>query len=416
MIDLAPAAPRATLFRIAASLLALLVLGAPATVAQDAVAPHLLVVPDAQRRDLAGHALAGHGDLLAVGAPGVDVVADDAGAVELFRRADGAWRYDGRLAPEDLGVAAGFGGAVAVTTEVVLVGAPRDRADAGAAYLFARSDAGIARVATFAPDDAAAFDFVGSAVAATDDLALVGAPGADGGGEDAGLVIAYRPAAGGWVEAFRWRPDDLAPGARFGAALASHGDVVVVGAPGVGGSGAVYVYERGADGWTRAGRIEPADAGPEAAFGEAVASDGTTIVVGARFEGGDAERQGAAYLLERAPDGWSVRARIVAHDPGRGDQFGQAVAVRGGVALIGAPRHDGGGRDAGTVFVARRGGDGWALAGRLPRPAADAYDEAGRAVALAAEGAFVGAPYDVVAGAEVDTGAVLAYPAAALTR
>jgi hypothetical protein len=413
MTEPAPSAPRPTPLRAGVLLLVLLALAASTVVAQDAVRPDVLTAPEAQRRDLAGLALAAHGGLLAVGAPGVDAVADDAGAVHLFRRTDGAWRYDRRLAPDDLGVAAGFGGAVAVTEGAVLVGAPRDRADAGAAYLYERSDGRIAHVATLAPADAAAFDFVGSALALGDDLAFVGAPGHDGAGEDAGVVIVYRPAADGWREAARWRPDDLPPGARFGAALTAHGDVAVVGAP---GENAVYVYERADDGWGRADRVQLPAASPDAAFGEAVATDGATIVVGARFEGDDEERQGAAYLLGRGPDGWAITARVTAPDPGRGDQFGQAVAVRGDVALVGAPRHDDGGRDAGTVFVLRRGEDGWALAGRLPRPGTDAYDEAGRAVALADAGAFVGVPYDVVAGAEVDTGSVLAYPAAGLTR
>ena len=416
MIDPAPSAPRPAPLRAAAVFLVLLALATSTVVAQDAVPPDVLAAPEAQRRDLAGLALAVHDGLLAVGAPGVDAVADDAGAVHLFRRADGAWRYDRSLAPDDLGVAAGFGGAVAVTAEAVLVGAPRDRADAGAAYLFRRAEGRIARVAILAPADAAAFDFVGSAVALGDDLALVGAPGHDGAGEDAGVVIAYRPDDDGWREAARWRPNDLPPGARFGAALALHGDVAVVGAPGAGASGAVYVYERGADGWTAAGRVEPANARPDAAFGEAVASDGRTIVVGARFETGNEERQGAAYLLDRGPGGWAIVTRVAAPDPGRGDQFGQAVAAHGDVALIGAPRHDDGARDAGTVFVVRRSDDGWALTGRLPRPAPDAYDESGHAVALTDAGAFVGVPYDVVAGAEVDTGSVLAYPASGVTR
>ncbi len=413
MIDPAPSAPRPAPLRAAAVFLVLLALATSTVVAQDAVPPDVLAAPEAQRRDLAGLALAVHDGLLTVGAPGVDAVADDAGAVHLFRRADGAWRYDESLAPDDLGVAAGFGGAVAVTAEAVLVGAPRDRADAGVAYLFRRAEGRIARVAILAPADAAAFDFVGSAVALGDDLALVGAPGHDGAGEDAGVVIAYRPDDDGWREAARYRPNDLPPGARFGAALALHGDVAVVGAP---GENAVYVYERANDGWGRADRIQLPAASPDAAFGEAVASDGATIVVGARFEGGDEERQGAAYLLGRGPDGWAITARFTAPDPGRGDQFGQAVAVHGDVALIGAPRHDDGARDAGTVFVVRRSDDGWALTGRLPRPAPDAYDEAGRALALDAQGAFVGVPYDVVAGAEVDTGSVLAYSAAGVTR
>jgi hypothetical protein len=412
----APSAPRPAPLRRGATLLLVLALLAVPAVAQDGAPPDVLAAPDAQRRDLAGSAVAAHDGLLAVGAPGVDAVADDAGAVHLFRRAADGWRHDGRLAPDDLGVAAGFGGAVAVADGAVLVGAPRDRADAGAAYLFERSEGRLARVATLAPADAAAFDFVGSAVALGDGLALVGAPGHDGAGEDAGTVIVYRAGPDGWHEATRWRPGDLPPGARFGAALALHGDVAVVGAPGVGASGAAYVYERAEEGWVVRDRVEPAGAGPDAAFGEAVASDGATIVVGARFESGAEERQGAAYLLERGPDGWAVSARVTAPGPGRGDQFGHAVAVRGDVVLIGAPRHDDGGRDAGTAFVVRRGEDGWALSGRLTRPAPDAYDEAGRAIALDDEGAYVGVPYDVVAGAEVDTGSVLAYSASGLIR
>lgn len=368
-----------------------------------------IALPDALRRDLVGQAVAASDELVIVGAPGADRVADGTGLVMVLRRDGDAWHPGTVITDEAAGVAASFGAAVATNGTTLLVGAPRDLADRGASYLYEHDGNGWNRVARLELPDGAAFDFFGSAVAIDGDTALIGAPGHDAVAIDAGAAVLYRRGEEGWQEQARLRPGELEEGSRFGAAVALTGDLAVVAAPDGGTGGVVHLFERRDGAWVSAGRLAPDELVEGDAFGGAVATDGSSVVVGARFATIEHDQQGVAYLFERHDEGWRQTARWSAEDAGRRDAFGYSVAVRGDLALIGAPRHDAGGDDAGAVFAYRRDGDVWTSAGTLARATPDVYDEFGSALAMNQRTVFVGVPYDVLDGAENDTGSVVVY-------
>ena len=188
--------------------------------------PHTPLRPDSMDTDARfGAAIARAGDRLAVGAPGSR---RGAGAVHTFRRgAEGTWERDQVLA----GPGAADPGA----------------ADPGAA------DPESAEPGAADPESAEASAplLFGSTVAILDDELWVGAPGAASG---AGRVYRYVLRAGRWEEA---APLDGAggSGAAFGAAIALGPTVAVVGAPGAdGGSGTAQVFARGGGGeWAPSG-------------------------------------------------------------------------------------------------------------------------------------------------------------------
>jgi len=133
-------------------------------------------------------------------------------------------------------------------------------------------------------------------------------------------------------------------------------------------------------------------AGP-ANFGWSVAIDGTRALVGANRVAGAVGSEGAAYVFDRQPDGnYTQSARLTSGEvPAQAAQFGYSVALKGDVALVGAPYFDGGGvANPGAAYLFRRGAGGvWAQEVRLsgpPQP--NAY--LGYALALDAD-AFVGA-------------------------
>jgi FG-GAP repeat/Putative metal-binding motif/Polysaccharide deacetylase len=125
-------------------------------------------------------------------------------------------------------------------------------------------------------------------------------------------------------------------------------------------------------------------AGP-ANFGWSVAIDGTRAVVGANRVAGAIGSEGAAYVFERQPGGtYTQSARLTSGEvPGQAAQFGYAVALKGELALIGAPYLDEGGvANSGAAYLFRRGPAGvWAQEARLSTsPQPNAY--MGYAVAL----------------------------------
>src|SRR4029077_8806910 len=88
-------------------------------------------------------------------------------------------------------------------------------------------------------------DQFGAAVASIGTTIAVGAPGDDGAGADAGAVYVFDVATGALLRTVPGVP--RAPGARFGAALATVGGDLLVGAPGDGSvlSGAASLFDGG---------------------------------------------------------------------------------------------------------------------------------------------------------------------------
>ena len=126
--------------------------------------------------------------------------------------------------------------------------------------------------------------------------------------------------------------DESDSGSKFGISVALDGEVLVVGARGddnAGGSdaGAVYVFVRdaGSGAWSEAQKLLASDGSQYDLFGISVALEGDRALVGASSDdnaGGSSA--GAAYVLERQPDGsWAQVAKLLADDGAASDVFGQ---------------------------------------------------------------------------------------------
>ncbi|MCC6408816.1 MAG: hypothetical protein IT453_16760 [Planctomycetes bacterium] len=186
-------------------------------------------------------------------------------------------------------------------------------------------------------------------------------------------------------------PDAAAHDA-FGAAVALDSARALLGAPGRDGaagadSGGAYVFERTPSGtWVCAAVLVPSDAHPGARAGEAVALDGQRALVGAPHLG-----KGFAYVFERLPAGaWVETQTIVGFDAQPGDLFGAAVALDGEMLWCGAPFNDhGAGPDCGMVYDYRLIGASWV---HIQETQSYAGDRLGSAVAIDGLRGLAGAP------------------------
>jgi len=158
----------------------------------------------------------------------------------------------------------------------------------------------------------------------------------------------------------RWRraaslacPRMPAACASFGDSVAIHGRTAAVALPGV----AVYVFEKVADQWRLRDTLPAADIVSLSATATVTASvDGAAVHRGARyplytrasaFDGGIVFGNGSAAGVLR--DG--EVAPLFAEEDRPGFFFGDAVAGRGGVILVGAPRDSLRGYAVGAVYV-----------------------------------------------------------------
>ena len=332
--------------------------------------------------DELGWSVAVDGDTLVIGALGDDP--NNTGAAYVFTKVAGGWSQVGKLTAEDRGKDAGFGHAVAVHGDTIVVGAyeedhtvDTDNLDAfGAAYVFTKPATGWAdmnETARLTASDTVANDEFGTSVAVHGDTIVVGAPEQTTPANGAAYI--FTKPANGWADGTETaKLRGQLGGDRFGRSVALHGDTVVVGAHEVGANdqGEAYVFTKSAttgvwDDWGNkkandaTARLTASDRAIGDKFGWSVAFDGETIVVGAPFDDDDGDSSGSAYVfIKPATGGWvstSTAAKLTASDGAEDDQFGFSVAVDGDTIVVGADQDD---SKRGTVYVFTKPDGGWA--------------------------------------------------------
>lgn len=147
---------------------------------------------------------------------------------------------------------------------------------------------------------------------------------------------------------------ELAANDLFGQALAIDGDTLVIGSrdrAGGADSGAVLVFRDDNGRWVEEQILRASNADDGDRFGHSVAIDGDMIAVGAPLEDSSSWLQpdsndlldsGAVYVFERSGGQWQQTAFIKQTDPRAGDQLGTSVALEGGLLITGAPRDNSG--------------------------------------------------------------------------
>jgi len=213
------------------------------------------------------------------------------------------------------------------------------------------------------------------------------------------LLPALAPSAAAQMEILV--PGDLEGGDRFGDAVALDGSTLVVGAPWQGaspyGPGAAYVFERAGGVWTQTAKFA-APPGTNG-FGDAVALAGDVIAVGAPLDGEAAVAAGAVFVFERAPAGWQLAAKLLPPSAAPGTRFGASVTVSGTWILAGAPGDPRLELEAGSAAVFHRRAGTWAAAADLLPPEPVLGGHFGNSVALARGLAVVGQPGGALGGA-----------------
>jgi hypothetical protein len=325
----------------------------------------------------------------------------------------------------------------------------------GAAYVFVRGGTAWKQEAYLKASNASAGDLFGYAVAVSGDLIVVGAFAEDGasvgvngdatsdGAVDSGAAYAFVRREGRWSQEAYLKASNSQAGDGFGLSVAVSGETVAIGAPhedggssgvdgnpasnGLANSGAAYVFERRSGRWRQQAYLKASNPGSVDLFGWALAVDRDTLVAGAPTEDsranevdGDASNDtapsaGAAYVFLRQSGQWGQQAYLKGSKTESLAHFGFAVAASGDVVAVGAPAVAAGnpGKNAELAYVFERSDGTWAEAGFVTSFDVAADDEFGTGVALDSDGVVVGAPKkdgeDTGAGATA-SGAVYVFP------
>ena len=259
--------------------------------------------------------------------------------------------------------------------------------------------------------DQGATDFFGRSIAVDGNTMIVGVPQDDEAGGNAGAVYVFVESGGNWTLEAKLIPsgfgglfDDL-----FGESVAIDGDTAIIGAPIANGgeprSGAAYVFTRSGGVWTQQQRVSPGVF--QENFGEDVAISGTSFIVGAPTQG---LGSGSAYVFTDNGGTWTQQSQLAPADGAVNDRFGSAVDIDGDTAVAGARFADGAVPDEGAAYVFTRSGAAWSQQAKLEASDGAGGDLFGQSIAVDGTVVVIGAPRAdsttiMAAGPMDDTGA-----------
>jgi hypothetical protein len=278
--------------------------------------------------------------------------------------------------------------------------------DSGAAYVFVRSGTIWTQQAYLKASNTDMNNGFGMAVAVSGDTVVVGSPGEDNSAANSGAAYVFVRNGTNWSQQGYLKASNTDSGDAFGWSIATSGDSVVVGAisedssaTGLNGdqsdnsapnSGAAYVFVRSGTTWTQQAYLKASNTGIDDSFGESVSMSGDTLAIAASGEDSSATgvngnqsdnsapNSGAAYVFVRSEMTWTQQAYLKASNTGRrttefdfDDRFGRSVSVSGDTVVVGARGEDGsstgvngdedsnGAVDSGAAYVFVRNGSAW---------------------------------------------------------
>lgn len=284
----------------------------------------------------------------------------------LYARTDGSWTRETTLVPDEDASPEITEISVAVDDDTAVVGNP-DHDDEGEGegrvYVFQRSDASWDHQSTLVHPDGEWGDGFGSAVSIEGDTVVVGSPIDDTpNGRNAGTVHVFRRAGGTWGQQATLALEDGDEDDSFGTSVSLSGDAVVVSAdrdddPNDEHSGSAYVFERTDGDWRRQAKLVPTEAtrdGWLGNYGDAVALTGDTALLSGRWNPTPEIQDGveSVSLFSRDGESWSQTRTLDSETAGSGGPLGP-VALTEDTALVGSPMagHHGEPGVQGVVYV-----------------------------------------------------------------
>lgn len=240
----------------------------------------------------------------------------------------------------------------------------------------------------FLPDDAAAEDYFGDAVAIEGDWIVISSTMDDEKSEDSGSAYVFDATTGNQLR--KLMPDNDLYRGYFGTSIAIEGDYAVIGAPQshwtFPGTGKAFVFDLKTGDQLR--ELSADDAATEDWFGSALALDGDRVLVGAPYDDDNGSDSGSVYVFDFNTG--EQLLKLLPTDGASNDLFGGAIALAGNLAIIGAQGDSDNGDNTGSAYVFDIS-TGEQLRKILPAEA-EYKDRVGTSVALSGNLALIGAP------------------------
>lgn len=318
---------------------------------------------DADAGDYFGFSVAIDGDTIVVGAIKDDDAGEESGSAYVFTRNGSIWTEQAKLTASDADAGDHFGYSVGIDGDTIVVGADLDGRDRdveddkyGSAYVFVRNGSNWTEQAKLTAGDDEGVMF-GESVAISGDTIVIGSSQTDtDAGEHAGAAYVFSRVGSIWTEQTKLTHSDAAAGDDFGHNVDIYEDTIVVGARTkdintLQDAGAAYVFTRNGSTWTEQAKLTASDAATEDCFGQSVAIDNDSVIVGVRDSDDAGWSSGSAYVFIRNDSVWDEQVKLTASDAATKDRFGFSVAISGNTVMVGAHFNDDAGEDSGSVYI-----------------------------------------------------------------
>lgn len=172
----------------------------------------------------------------------------------------------------------------------------------------------------------------------------------------AALCLVNSTLAQNWTEIYKASNPEATADTRFGTSVAIDGNYAVIGASAdnydasnsnpLDEAGSVFIFKRATTGtWSFITKLTADDREAYDNFGASVAIYGSTIAIGAPFEGSDESNvvvanSGSVYIYDLTGDDWTFTKKLKASDREVGDNFGTSVALYNKTLIVGATNED----------------------------------------------------------------------------
>ncbi|MFC1707336.1 hypothetical protein ACFL59_11065, partial [Planctomycetota bacterium] len=360
-----------------------------------------LTASDGAADDFFGYPVSVSGDTALMGTILDDDRATDSGAAYVFVRSGTAWSQQQKLTAPDGAQNAWLGNRLSVDGDTALIAPGQDHeagANAGAAYVFARSGTTWSQQQKLTASDADFFQTLGSSVSLSGNTALLGSDGDDERGFRAGAAYVFVRSGTSWSEQQKLTASDGEEGDHMGYAVSLSGDMALVSAVADADrgteTGSAYVFVRSGTAWSEQQKLTASDGAAEDWFGVRVVLGGDTALIGAHNDDDRGDDSGSAYVFARSGMTWGEQQKLTASDGAADDYFGARVSLSGNTAVIGAKQDDDRGDNSGSAYVFMRRGTTWIEHQKHTAPDGEGGDQFGNALSVSGDVAFVSANRD----------------------
>ncbi len=365
----------------------------PAQIGEEEIIPN-----DLTAGQQFGFAIAVSGDVLAVGAPGDSTLGANAGAVYIFVKNNRQWTQQAKLVGSGILPGDSFGYSVALDGDLLAVGAQPNEANPHpgryAVYLFRRVNNIWQQEQRLNGQTTAEQYGFGFSVALSGSTLAVGAINAsqsETNPNGPGAVIIFQQNGGSWQRQLRLIPEvNLLPGS-FGRSLALQGDTLVISQPSLHPTSVTPggVYVYGRIGNTWA---RQAVLSPNVSFGAAVCLDGTRIAV-TSSSGFQYPVSLVVTFFQRVGTNWTLEQSLnVTGSQSTTNSLRSSLTLSGDFLLVGNPTNSLSATERGAVYLFQRATRSWQQKTELLSTNGAGGDNFGGAVAWHESGPIIASP------------------------